>query len=640
MKSKVLHCLILIVGFGYYSLASEKDSIEFYHNQATKSSKTSNYLIAKNFINQSINYKKRNNLFNFGDEYLILASIYKRQGFYDSSLFYLDSAEYYFKNKSKYKSEYANVLLNKGRVYNKVHKFIPALNHLYKALIIFSELKDTTNMANVYLNYGNTFKNIKKYKQAQQNYLKALSYYQSANQTNFMANCYNNLGNLYSHIKQYDSAKYFFNESIKYREKGTLRMSYAYHNLANLHLLLNQPDSSLFYINKSLNIKYKINNEHEIIGDYIVLGQIYNDLGDYKNAIYYLKQVVNKAKALNLKEEAEKHLAKSYLGAKNYKLASIHFNNYTVLNDSVESIYKSKELEKQLIEYELIKDSLERQQLKLKEDIIKEENKNLLLNKQLNQSKLNYSIFIIILILIAGFLFYLSFKRRLKLEQIHKARLEIRNKVLKETLISKDEKEVLLKEIHHRVKNNLQIINSLIRLQSHYMTPKNYVNKLGDTENRIRSMALVHEKLYKSKELSKLDAKEYIQDLVNNLISSYETTTLINIEYLIGDMHYSIDTLVPIGLIINEVVSNSIKYAFQGRDEGEIYIKFCSECKEGKTVLHIKDNGIGADLDVDELSSDSLGMELIQSLAEQLNGEIKLNIDEGFDYFFTFPTLK
>lgn len=640
MKSKVLYCLMLLLCLGNYSFSTEIDSIKFYHNQANKSSKNSNYLKAKNFTYQSINYKKRNNLSNLGDEYSLLASIYKRQGVYDTSLIYLDSAEHYFINKPQFKNEYAKVLLNKGRIFNKTHNFTSALNHLDKALIIFNTLKDTTNIANVYLNYGNTFKNIKKYSLAKQNYIKALHLFHLTNQPNLKANCYNNLGNLYSQLMQYDSSKYFFNKAIKYREKNTLRLSYAYHNLANLHIILKEFDSSLFYINKSLNIKYKINNESEIIGDYLVLGEIYYGMKDYKNAIYYLKKVIDKGHHLELLEKAQKLLAQSYFAKNNFKLASQHFNTYVQLNDSIVNRNTSPKLEQQLIEYELVKDSLERQQLKLKEDIAKIENKNLLINKKFSQSKLNFSIAIIIIILITTILLYFSFKKRLKLEKIHKTRLQIRNKVLKETLISKDEKEVLLKEIHHRVKNNLQIINSLIRLQSHYMTPQNYINKLGDTENRIRSMALVHEKLYKSKELSKLDAKEYINDLINNLISSYETTTPINIKYQIGDMHYSIDTLVPIGLIINEVVSNSIKYAFQGKEEGEIYIKFCSECKEGKTVLNIKDNGIGTDLEVDELSSDSLGMELIQSLAEQLNGELELNTDEGFNYFFTFPTLK
>jgi len=153
-------------------------------------------------------------------------------------------------------------------------------------------------------------------------------------------------------------------------------------------------------------------------------------------------------------------------------------------------------------------------------------------------------------------------------------------------------------------------------------------------------MALVHEKLYQSDELSKLNVKNYIKELVGNIYESYESGVPIEFKYEVSDLKYSIDTLIPIGLIINEVVSNSLKYAFQGKESGHIYIKFCNECYDSKTVLIIKDDGIGADLQFEELSADSLGMELIESLTDQLDGKFELNTDDGFRYFFTFPTLK
>ena len=172
------------------------------------------------------------------------------------------------------------------------------------------------------------------------------------------------------------------------------------------------------------------------------------------------------------------------------------------------------------------------------------------------------------------------------------------------------------------------------------MTAKNYLSKLSETENRIRSMALVHEKLYQSEELSKLDVSNYIKELVANIYESYETGVPIEFKYDFDKIKYSIDTLIPIGLIINEIISNALKYAFQGKDKGEIYIRFTSKQSKNQTILEVKDNGIGADIDIEDLKEDSLGLELIDSLTDQLDGNFDLSTEFGFHYFFFFPPLK
>ncbi|HIP36857.1 MAG TPA: sensor histidine kinase [Crocinitomix sp.] len=215
-----------------------------------------------------------------------------------------------------------------------------------------------------------------------------------------------------------------------------------------------------------------------------------------------------------------------------------------------------------------------------------------------------------------------------------------KNEELIQTLISKEERDLLLKEIHHRVKNNLQIIISLIRLQSEYITPNNFAEKISEIEHRIRAMALVHEKLYQSNELSKLNVENYIKELVSNIHNSINGDKLIKFTYDISPDKYHLDVLIPIGLIINEAITNTFKYAFNDKENAEIYIKFCStSCENGKTVLNIKDNGIGSDTNFEELSSNSLGMELISTLVDQLDGEFNLDTSKGFNYYFTFSSL-
>jgi len=584
-------------------------------------------------------YSKNSKTLNSGEELFLLAKKNYKKGEFETCKNYLDSAERYF-NSEEYLPNYADVLLYKGKVNKKLNDYSSALNNLKKALIIYKELQDFEKIATVQLNVGYVLKNINKYNQAHQYYNLALENYSNLNNQTGIGNCYNNIGNLYKKEGNLDSSKFYFFKSLKYRtKKDSIQKSYAYHNIANLYIQLNQLDSALIFIDKSIKIKYHFKNKYDINSDYVTIGEILSLKGDYKNSNYYLNIVLDTEESIITLIEAERIISDNFYSQKDYINSSKHYHQYFKLTDSLNQLHQSVDIENKLIEYELVRDSLENQQLLLKKEITDVENQNLKLQTKFSQTKFKYTLTILGIIILTGILLFISFRRRLKEEKQHKAKLELQNEELKRTLISNEEKEVLLKEIHHRVKNNLQIINSLIRLQSHYMTPNNYLTKLNETENRIRSMALVHEKLYQSNELSELNLNTYIKELVKNIYESYETGVPIDFKYEIKELKFSIDILIPIGLIINEAVSNSLKYAFQGKDSGQIYIKFCDKCFEKNTVLIIKDNGIGADLQFEELSSDSLGLELIESLTDQLDGEFVLDTNNGFSYFFAFTKL-
>ncbi|MEM9926335.1 MAG: histidine kinase dimerization/phosphoacceptor domain -containing protein [Cyanobacteria bacterium P01_D01_bin.50] len=182
------------------------------------------------------------------------------------------------------------------------------------------------------------------------------------------------------------------------------------------------------------------------------------------------------------------------------------------------------------------------------------------------------------------------------------------------------EKEILLKEIHHRVKNNLQIISSLLRLQSGYIKDKQALEVFLDSQNRVRAMALIHENLYQNNDLAKIEFSDYIRKLKHNLIRCYQINK-IEIKTNIEKICLNIDTAIPCGLIINELVSNSIKHAFKNSDEGEIYVEFIA-LQKGKYSLSISDNGMGVSENIDLLKKQSLGLKLVWNLVEQLEGEI------------------
>ncbi|MDX2174057.1 MAG: sensor histidine kinase [Bacteroidota bacterium] len=206
---------------------------------------------------------------------------------------------------------------------------------------------------------------------------------------------------------------------------------------------------------------------------------------------------------------------------------------------------------------------------------------------------------------------------------------------LQHSTISLKEKEQLLKEIHHRVKNNMQIISSLLNLQTDKIVDEKILNLLRESRNRINSMALVHEMLYKSDDLSKIGLGQYIENLSGSIYQSYampnsEIEFLYDIE---SNIYFDVDKMVPLGLIFNEIISNSLKYAFPEK-KGSINISLKADNE--KYVLIVSDNGKGLKKDFDFEKDSQLGMKLIQMLAEQLAGKMQLEKKEGVSYKIIF----
>jgi two-component sensor histidine kinase len=201
---------------------------------------------------------------------------------------------------------------------------------------------------------------------------------------------------------------------------------------------------------------------------------------------------------------------------------------------------------------------------------------------------------------------------------------------------SLDEKEVLLKEVHHRVKNNLQVISSILNLQSSYVKDQGTLNILKESQNRIKSMAFIHESLYQTKDFSSINFSEYVVNLANNLMHSYsnfENEIKLNLD--IQNVFLNLDLAIPCGLIINEIVSNALKYAFvEKSQDGEISLTMKSD---GKNLsLQIGDNGIGLPKEIDYRNTESLGLQLVVTLTDQLNGEITLDTTKGTKYTIIF----
>ncbi len=203
------------------------------------------------------------------------------------------------------------------------------------------------------------------------------------------------------------------------------------------------------------------------------------------------------------------------------------------------------------------------------------------------------------------------------------------------------EKEVLLREIHHRVKNNMQIISSLLKLQSGYIKDNKYIDMYKDSQNRITTMSLIHEKLYQSKDLSRIDLGGYIKELVEGLFISYNINPgKITMNINVDSVSMGINSAIPCGLIINELISNSLKYAFPDGRPGEIRISLHSTGNSNFELI-VGDNGVGLPIDMDLKNTESWGMRMVAILIEnQLHGKFTINRDRRTEYHIIFKEVK
>ncbi len=211
---------------------------------------------------------------------------------------------------------------------------------------------------------------------------------------------------------------------------------------------------------------------------------------------------------------------------------------------------------------------------------------------------------------------------------------EVRERTL-EISRQNQEKTVMLKEIHHRVKNNLQVISSLLNLQADGITDKRVLSLFEDCRNRVNSMALIHEKMYQSNNLVNIDISNYIDELIRSLIDTYDSNKSIRLHTDIENHPLRIDTIVPLGLILNEIISNALKYAFEEKKEGDLTVTL-HKISENHFVLEVSDNGKGIPSSINFDHAETLGMQLIQMLSGQINGTVSMLNENGTKYRIEF----
>ncbi len=371
----------------------------------------------------------------------------------------------------------------------------------------------------------------------------------------------------------------------------------------------------------------------------IRLGKVAARNGQPQKAIRFLKeavQVAQQGQLLFWEYEAYQNLAQVFAQTGNYKSAFAYHELYTQVKDSVVTSDRDKNFNQLQAQFEDEKKKAEIDRLN-NESIIQQQQIDLQQSQAAQRAQQNILLLAILLtVLTIAIVLWVLFRNKTR----SNLQLEKKNEKIEQ---QNQQKEILLKEIHHRVKNNLQVISSLLSLQSYGIKDQMALSAVKEGQNRVKSIALIHQKLYQHEDISRVDFYEYVTELIYHLRATFKTSSEVDIEVDTHDLTLDIDTAVPLGLIVNELVSNCFKYAFQGKKEGKISIELNGVSSTlDKLHLSVADNGVGIPLGVDIENTESLGLKLVRMLCTQLDGEVTHSNGQGsrFDIIISNTSLR
>ena len=500
----------------------------------------------------------------------------------------------------------------KGTYYLQGNDYLKAIKYYIQALDIFEKIKENKGISSCLNNLGIVSYMSYDFDKAIYYFKRSLVMDSEAGDQNGMAGSYNNLGNIFIQKEKYDSAVAYFFKSYQIHKKlknisdeGLLLA-----NIGETYAKTGRYGQALQYCLEALKIKEDTHDNQGIAVIMNDLGEIYEKLGQLKKAEYYFIQSLKTGK--EYKGDVMViyfNLAGLYKKTGDFKNAFLYQSLYTGLRDSTYTAEKNKSILEIEEKYETDKKKQQILLLQKESDI-----------KDLKLFQNRIILICIILALLGVLALALFFYNRYKIKTEANKMLALANQKISRSI---EEKNILLQEIHHRVKNNLQLVSTLLSWQSEGVKSKKVLSIINEGQSRIQSMALIHECIYQSESLAYLDVKKYFEDLLNYLSASYGNSKNIVVEMHIDNVSLDIDKMVPLGLIVNELVSNAFKYAFLNKSQGSI--KLLLEENNQMPTLTVSDDGVGLPGSIHEIKSDSLGLELVSLLVKQLKGVMKVN---------------
>lgn len=596
-----LSTLIILFLFIFYNFCSAQQAIDSLKNSLANTDKSKDRIIIYNDLSWEFLYKN-----------------------IDSALYFVNKAE---KIAEKYgdKQHVATSLQMKALVYEVSGKMEEAATLYIQCIKLNKEIENWNGVASGYNNLGVLFYIRGNNDKALDYFQKSMKYEKQLGNLLGQGECLVNIGSIQLAKNQFNESKKTFLEAYNiFHELENKRLiPRAAINLYTIYRELGDLNYAENYLKESLKLYEETSDYSGMTTANAKMGELQLEKGNTSEALDHFYTAEKQAKSLgkvyelsNLYEILSESWKKmgDYEKALNYKENHMKFSDsirnteQSEIIESLEAKFRSADQAKRITELELLKKEVD---VQIQKDIVRQ----LLLG----------SLLFLFLILIG--VFYWRYRTGEKLTNILRQKNIIITKALKE-------KEILMKEIHHRVKNNLQVISSLLFLQSHFIVDEKANAAVMETKNRVQSMSLLHSSLYTQDNITEIDSKEYLNQLIDNLQKSYYNKNKeIEVRKNIQSLAIDVDIAVPVGLIVNELVTNAYKHAFKNKLNGIILVTF----KSGQNgyLLEISDNGVGNNGEALQRDK-SMGMILINELCQKLNGDIEFNTQNGVKFTLRF----
>ncbi|MDL5511653.1 tetratricopeptide repeat protein [Arenibacter sp. M-2] len=499
-----------------------------------------------------------------------------------------------------------------GYVYERRGQLDKAADFAMEALEIGEELKDKKAIALAYSDLSNIFWKQAKYDKGLKYGIKSIVIFEERGiiDLDYDFTLYV-VANNFLELNRYDEALKYYEHSLAIGERYGFynNLSDVYISLVDLYAYLGQYQKAE---SAGLNaVKYAdiLDNDFMLMRSWLSIGKLQNLQGKYKNAIESLQKSLEVATTEFGDEyylsQVYEALGKAYAGDHDYMEAYKAFSKYDGLKNEIFTAESDQRIALLQTEFEVAQ----------KEDTILMQKGTIQKHKS-NQILTSIIIGLLLFLLIVGYV-------AIRINHRKNSQLQQQNK----------EKEFLIKEIHHRVKNNLEVVSSLLSLQSTYIEDKKIKDNMHQIQNRILSMSMIHQNLYQGKNLASIEMKHYFKILGDYVLQSYGTEKRIDMVYDMEEIELNVDIATPIGLIVNELITNSLKYAFPNDLIGTITISLVQ--KPQFLELRVTDNGIGFQKG-SKVNGTGFGTQLISLLTKQLDGKMVLHHKKGTSVSFEF----
>ncbi len=573
-----------------------------------------------------------------GEAALGLGSFYKDKYAGDSAKFYLEKAILiYGEQQLRQKQVDAKSLL--AAVFYNEDAHAESMSLLFEVLAYFEEVNDSTGIGKTLNRIANSQNYLGHHKDALDLYGRSLDIFNSTGDKKNQAIEIYNMALIFGEEKEFDKAMSYFRRSADLDQQigNDIGMAETFTTMASNYDEMGKWDSAYSYYQSALSILD--NHENEMLKGYVYrqMNKHFNMSGQPEKGLSLgLEALAIGRKMENVQtiSNASLGLSETYEALGQYKQSLKYFKQYQQLEDSVYNLENSKIIHDMQAKYVAEKKEKE---LALKQADI-DRQQALLAQEQ----KIRFILIagILVVIILAGLIYKGERQKARAYDQLSIQNQEIakKNAVIETAL---QEKESLLKEIHHRVKNNLQVISSILNMQSRATASPEMLTAIQEGQSRVKAMALIHQKLYQTEKLSEIDFKEYAEELMDHLSSIFQSSKGGAIVKTISspDIKLDIDMAIPLGLILNELISNAYKYAFEGKTEGAISVEL-KRVGEDQLQLEVADNGKGMPADFNLEKAKSLGLKLVNILTRQLNGQMSVHSTGGAHFSILIQNTK